>query len=161
MIRPVTLADAAAIAVIYNHYVLTTTITFEEDAVSAATIAERIVEVTATLPWFVYEERGEILGYTYAGKWKGRCAYRYTVETSIYLRHGVAQRGLGSKLYTALIDELRVRKQHSLIGGIALPNPASIALHEKFGFEKIGQFKQVGWKFEQWIDVGYWELILR
>jgi phosphinothricin acetyltransferase len=161
MLRPATLADAAAIAEIYNHYVLHTIITFEEEAVTAAEMAQRITEVTgAGLPWFVWEEAGRVLGYAYAGKWKSRCAYRYAVESSIYLSKDATGRGLGTKLYVALIDALRAKGIHSIIGGIALPNPASVGISEKLGFQKIGHFKEVGWKFEQWIDVGYWELIL-
>lgn len=161
MLRPAIITDAAAIAEIYNHYVLHTIITFEEDAVSEAEMAGRITEVTgAGLPWFVWEEAGRVLGYAYAGKWKSRCAYRYAVESSIYLSQDATGRGLGTKLYVALIDALRTKKIHSIIGGIALPNPASVGISEKLGFQKIGHFKEVGWKFEKWIDVGYWELIL-
>ena len=161
MLRPATTADAAAIAEIYNHYVLHTIITFEEEAVPAAEMAQRITEVLgAGLPWFVWEEAGRVLGYAYAGKWKSRCAYRYAVESSIYLSQDATGRGLGTELYVALIDALRGKGIHSIIGGIALPNDASVGISEKLGFQKIGHFKEVGWKFEKWIDVGYWELIL-
>ena len=161
MLRAATTADATAIAAIYNPYVVGTIITFEEEAVSDVEMAQRITDVLeAGLPWFVWEEAGRVLGYAYAGKWKSRCAYRYAVESSIYLDQATTGRGLGTKLYGALIAALRERRIHSIIGGIALPNPASIALSEKMGFQKIGHFKEVGWKFEQWIDVGYWELIL-
>ena len=161
MIRPATTADAATIAAIYNHYVLTTCVTFEEEAVPTAEMAQRIADTrAATLPWLVWEEAGKILGYAYASKWKSRCAYRYSVESTVYLDQAATGRGLGTQLYTALIAELRAQKFHGVIGGVALPNAASTALHEKFGFEKVAQFKEVGWKFEHWIDVGYWELIL-
>jgi len=161
MLRSATVADAAAIAGIYNPYVLNTIITFEEEAVSEAEMSQRITDVLgAGLPWFVWEESGRVLGYAYAGKWKSRCAYRYAVESSIYLAAEATGRGFGTKLYVALIDALRAKGIHSIIGGVALPNPASVALSEKLGFQKIGQFKEVGWKFEKWIDVGYWELIL-
>jgi phosphinothricin acetyltransferase len=140
---------------------LNTVITFEEEAVPVEEMAQRIQEVLAAgRPWFVWEENGRVLGYAYASGWKSRCAYRYAVESSIYLDKDATGRGLGTRLYVALIDALRAKKIHSIIGGIALPNPASIALSEKLGFQKIGQFKEVGWKFNQWIDVGYWELIL-
>src|SRR6478736_2789019 len=126
MLRAATTADAAAIAEIYNHYVLHTIITFEEEAVPAAEMAQRITEVLgAGLPWFVWEEAGRVLGYAYGGKWKSRCAYRYAVESSIYLSKNATGRGLGSKLYVALIDALRAKGIHSIIGGIALPNPGS------------------------------------
>ena len=161
MIRPAEAADAASIAAIYNHYVLNTTVTFEEEAVSTADMGRRIREIKdAELPWLVWEESGKVLGYTYASRWKSRCAYRYAVESTVYLDKDATGRGLGTKLYRTLLDDLRGRGLHSVIGGIALPNAASVALHEKLGFHKIGQFKEVGWKFEQWIDVGYWELIL-
>jgi phosphinothricin acetyltransferase len=161
MLRPATLSDAAAIAGIYNHYVLHTIVTFEEEAVSETEMAQRITDVLgAGLPWFVWEESGRVLGYAYASKWKSRCAYRYAVESSIYLPTDAVGRGLGTKLYVALIDALRAKGIHCIIGGIALPNPASVGISEKLGFQKIGHFKEVGWKFEKWIDVGYWELIL-
>ena len=161
MIRSARTTDAAAIAAIYNHYVLTTTVTFEEEAVSTADMARRIGEtVDAGLPWLVWDETGSVLGYTYASRWKSRCAYRYAVESTVYLDKNATGRGLGTKLYAALIAALRQQKLHSIIGGIALPNAASIALQEKFGFQKVAQFKEVGWKKQQWIDVGYWELIL-
>jgi phosphinothricin acetyltransferase len=161
MIRAATTADAPAIADIYNHYVVNTIITFEEEPVPDAEMAQRISDVLAAgLPWFAWEEGGRILGYAYAGKWKTRSAYRYCVESSIYLDQGATGKGLGTKLYVALIAELRARKIHSIIGGIALPNPASVGISEKLGFKQIGHFKEVGRKFDQWLDVGYWELIL-
>jgi L-amino acid N-acyltransferase YncA len=161
MLRAATIEDAAAIAEIYNHYVRNTVITFEEEPVAAKEMQQRIEEVRAAgLPWFVWCEAGRVIGYAYAGKWKTRSAYRFCVEASIYLEQAATGRGLGKKLYVALIDALRGRGIHAVIGGIALPNPGSIALCEKLGFQKIGHFKAVGWKFEKWIDVGYWELIL-
>jgi len=161
MLRSATPADAEAIAGIYNHYVRQTIITFEEEVVPVADMTQRINDTLAAgLPWLVWVEDGKVLGYAYASKWKSRCAYRYSVEATVYLDQNVTGRGLGTKLYAALIAELRKTKIHGIIGGVALPNPASVALHEKLGFEKIGQFKEVGWKFDQWIDVGYWELIL-
>ena len=161
MIRPATIADAAAIAAIYNHYVVNTIITFEEEVVTVTDMAGRITEVAAaSLPWFVWEEKGRILGYAYASKWKSRCAYRHSVEASVYLEKSVTGRGLGTRLYTALIADVKQRGMHAVLGGAALPNPASVALHKKLGFQEVAHFKQTGWKFEKWIDVGYWELIL-
>lgn len=161
MLRAATPADAAAIAAIYNHYVLHTRVTFEEEAVTTADMTQRITDTLADeIPWLVWEENGRVLGYTYASKWKSRCAYRFALETTVYLDQAATGRGLGTQLYTALIAALRPTGKHCLIGGIALPNPGSVALHEKLGFQKIGQFKEVGWKFNEWIDVGYWELIL-
>ncbi len=160
MIRAVTEADAEAICHIYNHYVSNTIITFEEEIVSTEEMMEQIKETTAILPWIVIESEGQVVGYAYASRWKSRCAYRYSVETTVYLASTASGKGFGSQLYEHLIADLRPRSVHSLIGGIALPNEASVALHEKFGFEKVAHFKEVGWKFNQWIDVGYWELVI-
>ena len=161
MIRPANTADAAAIAAIYNHYVLNTCVTFEEEAVGKEDMAQRMSETFAAgLPWLVWDDAGIILGYAYASKWKSRCAYRYSVESTVYLDQAATGRGLGTKLYSTLLAELRTKKLHGVIGGVALPNAASVALHEKFGFQKVAHFKEVGRKFAHWIDVGYWELIL-
>ncbi len=160
MLRPATIADAAAIAGIYNHYVLNTIVTFEEEAVPAEEMARRTEEtLQAGLPWLVWTEEGKVLGYAYASRWKSRCAYRYSVESTVYLDKTAIGRGFGTKLYTGLIAALKQGQIHGIIGGVALPNAASVALHEKLGFVKVAQFREVGWKFEKWIDVGYWELL--
>lgn len=161
MIRQATTADAAAIAAIYNHYVLNTSVTFEEEAVSTELMAERITQVNADgLPWLVLEQNGELLGYAYATKWRVRSAYRFSVESTVYVKDGVTAKGLGSQLYQQLLTDLKALGLHLVIGGITLPNEKSIALHEKFGFEQCGHFQQVGFKFEQWRDVGYWQKLL-
>lgn len=160
MIRPVTPADAARICAIYNHYIRETVITFEEVPLSESEMAQRITDTLAHLPWLVWEENGDIVGYAYARPWRPRAAYRHSVESSIYLAPEATGRGIGPKLYTALIAELRRRNLHCVIGGAALPNPASVALHEKLGFAKVAEFKQVGYKLGRWVDVAYWELIL-
>lgn len=160
MIRPATPADAADIVAIYNHYVATTTVSFEESPVSAEEMAQRIIDVRAKLPWYVYEQDGRVIAYAYATPWRVRAAYRFSVETTVYVSSEHPRCGLGSQLYRTLIDDLRAREICVLIGGIAQPNIASVALHEAMGFEKVAHFKQVGRKFEQWVDVGYWELLL-
>ena len=129
MLRTATVQDAAAIGSIYNHYVANTAVTFEEEAVSVIDMAQRIKETGESLPWVVQEEHGQVLGYAYASKWKGRCAYRYSVETTVYLQDGLGGKGLGSQLYRRLIEDLRSRGLHAAMGGIALPNPASVKLH--------------------------------
>ena len=162
MIRNATPGDADALARIYNQYVLDTTVTFEETAVSETEMAARIAEIqTAGLPWLVAEDdAGLVLGHAYASKWKGRCAYRFAVETTVYLDASAHGRGLGRQLYERLLAVLRDSGIHVAIGGIALPNPASIALHEKLGFRKVGQFDEVGFKFGRRVDVGYWQVML-
>jgi phosphinothricin acetyltransferase len=160
-IRPAEQRDSAAIAAIYNHYVATTCITFETESVSNEKMGARIDEThSSNLPWLIAEEDGAVVGYAYASKWKGRCAYRYSVESTVYLDPASKGKGLGRALYVALIEALRTRSMQTVIGGIALPNDASIALHERMGFEKVAHFKRVGFKQDRWIDVGYWQLLL-
>ncbi|GLH74342.1 N-acetyltransferase [Geothrix limicola] len=160
MIRPVTLEDAPALADIYNPYIRDTTITFEEVPVTAADMAARITQVTETYPWLVWEEGGRVLGYTYSSVWRSRAAYRHSTETAIYFAMGQGGQGRGTALYQALLEELRRRGFHLVLGGLALPNEASVRLHEKLGFRKSGHMREAGRKFDRWIDVGFWELLL-
>jgi len=160
-IREATASDAAPIAAIYDHYILKTVVTFEEEPVSDAEIARRIEEVrAASLPWLVAEAEGHVLGYAYARPWHARSAYRFSVESTIYLAHDAVGRGVGTELYGALLARLPTRGIHAVLGGIALPNAASVALHEKLGFRKVAELAEVGFKFERWIDVGYWQRLL-
>ncbi|GAC1318596.1 MAG: GNAT family N-acetyltransferase [Collimonas sp.] len=160
IIRPATIADAAAICDIYNPYILDTVISFETEPVTPEQMRHRILDITSQFPWLVCVEDGKILGYAYATKWRARAAYQHAVETSVYLSPAAAGKGFGSALYRALIAELKKLPVHVVIGGIALPNEASVALHEKMGYEKVAHFAQVGKKFERWIDVGYWQRVL-
>lgn len=158
MIRLATTDDAAVIAQIYNHYIASTTVTFEENALAEAEMAERVTSTLGSeLPWLVFENDGVVLGYAYASPWSGRCAYRYSAEITVYLDPNAVGQGVGTTLYEALLRELKQRDYRTVIGGIALPNEASIALHEKFGMKKVGHFEEVGFKFDRWIDVGYWQ----
>lgn len=151
-------ADAETVARIYNHYVAETVVTFEEEPVSSAEMARRIEEVQAVpLPWMVAEHGGEVKGFVHASKWKGRCAYRYSVEVTVYLDPNCSGRGIGSELYRRLLMVLEEMNIHTVLGGIALPNEASIALHEKLGFRKVAHFSEVGFKFGRWVDVAYWQ----
>ena len=159
-IRQANPEDAEAVARIYNHYIENTVITFEEKAVSADEMQGRIADVTANLPWLVCEKDGTPAGYAYATKWRVRSAYRYSAETTVYLDSAQTGKGIGTKLYEALLGELKAKSMHVIIAGIALPNAASEALHEKMGYRKVAHFEQVGWKFGKWIDVGYWQRIL-
>jgi len=162
LIRPATSADAPSLARIYNHYVRETIVTFEEEEVSDVEMGRRLQEVReASLPWLVAEEKGEVLGYASSRPWKPRRGYRFSAEVTVYAEHGSAGRGIGTALYEHLLPALRARGIHAAMGGIALPNAASVALHEKLGFEKVAHFREVGFKFDRWIDVGYWEKILQ
>jgi L-amino acid N-acyltransferase YncA len=153
--------DAAQVAEIYNHYIRTSTITFEEEPVSASEMGARIRETQSqSYPWLVATNGTDILGYAYAGKWKVRAAYRHSSEITVYVRPGGERAGVGTALYRHLLPALKACGVHAAIGGVALPNDASIRLHEKFEFEKCAHFREVGFKFNRWIDVAYWERIL-
>jgi L-amino acid N-acyltransferase YncA len=159
MIREAVPADGPAIARIYNFYIRTSIITFEEVEIGADDIAARMATVTAAaLPYLVMEEDGRIVGYAYAGKFHARSAYRHTVESTIYLDHEARGAGRGRILYKELLGELRKCPVHAVIAGVSLPNEASIALHEELGFVKVGHHPELGWKLGRWIDVGYWQL---
>lgn len=151
--------DAAVIAEIYSYYIANTTITFEEQAVTAIDIQQRIAQTRSEqLPYLVaVDESDLVLGYAYASKWKGRCAYRYTAEVTVYLGSGATGKGLATQLYRQLFAELKQASYHVAIAGISLPNQASIALHEKFKMRKVAHFSEVGFKFGNWVDVGYWQ----
>lgn len=160
-IRAARRADAEAVARIYNYFVRGTVATFEERIVSAAEMSDRLAEVQgASFPWLIAEDAGEVVGYAYAAAWKARSAYRFSAEVSVYVGHGRARRGIGSSLYRELLPRLQERGIHVAVGVIGLPNPASIGLHEKFGFRKAAHLREVGFKFDRWIDVGYWQKIL-
>jgi phosphinothricin acetyltransferase len=160
LIRNIKETDAFQISEIYNHYIRNSVITFEEAEIEEDEIIRRIKEVTEKFPWIVNEEDGIINGYAYANRWKERSAYRYSVENTVYVHKDNFGKGIGKILLQELIAELKKTGIHSILAGIALPNDASIILHEKCGFIKCGILRQVGFKFGKWVDVGYWEKIL-
>ncbi|CAN5141998.1 GNAT family N-acetyltransferase [soil metagenome] len=159
LIRPCRPEDAGRICEIYNHYVRESVATFEETPVEPVEMERRIAEVTADYPWLVREEDDAIAGYAYATRWKTRSAYRYAAESTIYLAPAACGRGLGVELYRTLIGILRDHDLHCVLGGISLPNPASVVLHEILGFRKVGELREIGWKLGRWVDVGYWQLV--
>lgn len=160
-IRPATQADAKAIADIYNPYIRDTVITFEYDPVTPEEIAGRIAKIQQAFDWLVMEDdTGRIVGYAYYGKFRERKAYDGTVETSVYFDASATGKGYGKVLYRALIEAIRARGYREVIGCLALPNEASVALHEKLGFAKVGHFPGTGFKFGRYVDVGFWQLSL-
>lgn len=168
-VRTADAGDAAAIATIYNHYIRDTVITFELDELSADDMAARVAKIHgAGLPWLVAEDDGAVLGYAYAGPFRERAAYLHTLEASVYLDADVRGRGIGTALFAELFERLRALTPqqsphapvHVVVGGVALPNEASVALHERFDMTHVGTFAEVGWKFDHWIDVGYWQVVL-
>lgn len=160
MIRSARTEDAPRLAEIYNHYVENTIVTFGTDRVSPEDMMADVLAADAEHPFLVCEHKGKVVGYALATAWKSRCAYQYTVETSVYLDPKETGAGRGTLLYTTLLARLREAGLRTALGGIALPNEASVRLHEKLGFVKVGHLKRVGDKFDQEIDVGYWQVIL-
>jgi L-amino acid N-acyltransferase YncA len=161
-IRNATPDDAAALAAIYNYYIQHTVITFEEELISAQEMRQRIEKVLAAgHSWLVALQNERVIGYAYSCQFRERVAYRYAVEVSVYLAHDTLSKGWGTRLYEALFAQLRAKEFHTALGGIALPNAASVAIHEKFGMAKVAHFEAVGFKFGEWIDVGYWQVQLQ
>ncbi len=156
--RPVAESDATAISAIYNPFVRDTVITFEYEPVSDADMAARISEYTARYPWLVAEIEGKVVAYAYATRWRSRAAYDYALESTVYVDKSFTGRGIAKPLYLALLRELKSRGVHAVVGCIALPNDASVSLHEKCGFVKVAHFPQVGRKFDRWVDVGFWQV---
>jgi len=160
MIRKVKPEDAQDIALIYNYYIENTTITFETSSVSSEEMACRIADISQQYPYLVYEESDKIAGYCYVSSWKKKTAYSKTVESTIYIAKGFQGKGLGRALMKELINELREKSFHAVIACITIPNPISVKLHEELGFRQVSEFKEVGYKFGKWLDVGDWELLL-
>ena len=157
-VREAGAGDAEAVAAIYNHYVRETVVTFEEEPVGVEVMAARIGQVVAAgLPWLVAEREGAVVGFAYATPWKERSAYRYSVECTVYVAPGFEGKGLGSALYSELFERLAAREVHEVMAGFVLPNERSVALDESFGMTKVAQFREVGFKFGRWVDVGYWQ----
>jgi phosphinothricin acetyltransferase len=153
-------ADAGAVRDIYAPTVESSAISFELEVPPAAEMAARIANRLPSYPWLVAEEAGEVVGYAYAGRFAVRAAYAWSVETSVYVAERVRGRGVGRALYVALFDILAAQGFRRAMAGIALPNPASVGLHESMGFTKVGVYEAVGWKLGAWQDVGWWQRCL-
>lgn len=149
--------DAAACAVVYGPYVRDTVISFEDEAPSEAEMRRRIEATCARYPWLVAEEEGRVVGYAYASQHRTRAAYRWAVDVAIYLDSGQHRRGIGRALYEALFERLTGQSFRMACAGITLPNPASVALHEKLGFQVVGTYRQIGWKAGHWHDVSWYQ----
>lgn len=152
--------DSGACATIYAPYVAGAATSFEEEAPDADDFAERIEWVSRTHPWLVAVSDGAVAGFAYAAPHRGRPAYRWTAETSVYVADGHQRNGVGRELYDALLGLLRRQGLHVALAGITLPNAASVALHAAVGFEQIGVYRRVGYKAGAWRDVSWWRLAL-
>ncbi|HYW15583.1 MAG TPA: GNAT family N-acetyltransferase [Allosphingosinicella sp.] len=156
--RAATQGDAAAIAEIYAPFVTASPVSFETEPPDEGAMRARMEAGGALYPWLVGESvDGTILGYAYAARFRDRPAYRFAVETSVYLRPGASGRGFGRGLYEPLLALLEAQGFTQAIAAITLPNEASVRLHERLGFERAGTYRQVGWKFGAWHDVGLWQ----
>ncbi len=161
MIRDARPEDAPAIAAIYAWYVRETAISFELVPPSADEMRQRMEHITRRYPWILHEEDGRILGYAYAGEYKSREAYRYTVELAVYLDRDARGRGLGSLLTTALLDRLRPMNYYTALACITCGNERSIGMVEKLGFERVGITRNVGRKFGEWLSIVDYTLPLK
>jgi phosphinothricin acetyltransferase len=159
-IRPADpLRDAAACAAIYAPFVTDGWISFELDPPDTTEMARRIGEYGASHGWLVAERDGEVVGYAYGSPHRTRAAYASSCDVAVYVAPEAARRGVGRALYAALLP-LLAERHHAAFAGIALPNPASIALHEAMGFTHLGTYREVGWKLGAWRDVGWWQRLL-
>ncbi|GAA3613823.1 GNAT family N-acetyltransferase [Flavivirga amylovorans] len=160
MIRSFNVSDTKELLDIYNYYVLNSIVTFDDEALSLEAFEDKITRINADYPFIVFEdeENNEILGYAYGSKWRPKPAYKHTVESTVYVKHGVLGKQIGTKLYRELLSQLKEQNYHIVLGGLTLPNDASVKLHEKFGFNQVAHFKEVGLKFGKWLDVGFWQL---
>ncbi len=159
-IRVAGVVDAAAIQAIYAPIVAETAVSFELEPPNVEEMRRRIETTLLTLPWLVCEGDG-VIGYAYAGVFRSRPAYQWTVEVSVYVHAAHRGKGVARALYTSLFECLRVQGYRTALAGIALPNSASVALHERMGFRSVGVFQHVGYKLGAWHDVGWWELSLQ
>jgi L-amino acid N-acyltransferase YncA len=156
-IRQVKIEDAGEIIKIYNWYVLNTAITFETDVVTLEEMSNRINDKLKMHDWLIGEMDNKIIGYAYYCSFRPRAAYRHTVESTIYLSQHAIGKGYGKLLYTQLLESAKERGFREVIGVIALPNPESVKLHEKLEFSKVGVLRNVGCKFENYINVEIWQ----
>ena len=159
-IRPVSEADAAALAAIYAPYVSETTVSFEKDPPDAAEFLRRIRSVTEFYPWLVYEADGVVLGYAYASPQGARYAYRTSAYLSVYADREHLHRGIGRALYGVLLELLRRMGIHAVWAAVSVPNPPSEGLHTALGFSRVGLFPEVGRKFDEWMNLGWFSKIL-
>lgn len=162
-VRRATPGDAAAIAAIYNGYVERTAISFETEPVTIEAMTRRIEDRLARYDWLVAEREGRegrLLGYAYYGQFRARAAYDHVVESTVYIAEDAVGQGVGRCLYGDLIDSARARGFREIIGVIALPNDASERLHARMGFARVGHLPRVGYKFDRYIDVSFWQCSL-
>ena len=154
-------ADMSAIQAIYAPFVKDTNVSFEYEVPSVKELDERVRATLVYAPWLVYERDGHVAGYAYAGHHRSRTAYQWSVELSVYVGKTFRRKGIARALYTSLVALLRLQGFYNAYIGIALPNPGSVAFHERFGFKPVGVYHGVGYKHGTWGDVGWWEMAIQ
>lgn len=161
-LRAATLADAPQIAAIYAPYVAGSAVSFETEPPTPQAMRRRMEAANGLYPWIVATPEGSdvLLGYAYAARFREREAYRFCVETTVYVAGDAHRQGVGRLLYDALLDTLREQEFTQAIAAITLPNAPSIALHEAVGFRRAGVYREVGYKQGRWMDVGLWQCSL-
>jgi L-amino acid N-acyltransferase YncA len=159
-VRAATADDAAAIASLYAPYVVGSIVSFETQPPDADEMAARMAGADGRYPWFVACDGEEVAGFAYACAFRTRPAYRFTVETSVYVADGAHRRGIGTLLYGVLLPVLEAQGYAQAVAAITLPNEASVRLHEAVGFTQIGTYEKVGFKFREWRSVGLWQRAL-
>jgi len=159
-IRSALSSDASSILDIYAPYIANTAVSFETEVPSVEDFTQRIVGNQESCPWLVYESGGLIAGYAYASKHRDRAAYQWSLESSVYVNEGFRQQGIATKLYQTLFQILKYQGCRNLYAGITLPNEKSVNFHQKMGFNKIADYKNIGYKFNSWHTVGWYELQL-
>ncbi len=180
-LRFATFDDLPAILAISNWAAINTAANFALEPETLESWQEEWRETNQMYPWFVafnvdsdaattdpthppapsLQGRRSVVGFAKASPWKGRCAYAYSTEVTVFVHPDHHSQGVGKALYGRLIPILKAQGYQSLLAGITQPNEASVRLHESFGFHRVALFERVGWKFDQWHDVGYWELLLQ
>jgi phosphinothricin acetyltransferase len=160
-IRQAAESDAPALLKIYAPYVESTAVSFEAVVPGVEEFAARIAKSLSRWQYLVAERDGEIAGYAYGSVHRERAAYRYSVEVSAYLDPRFHRQGIGSALYRRLFDDLSAMGYCTAFAGITLPNEASVGLHRSVGFQHIGVFERIGWKFDRWHDVAWMQRTLR
>ncbi|AFY32751.1 arsinothricin resistance N-acetyltransferase ArsN1 family B [Calothrix sp. PCC 7507] len=161
VIRLANETDAVKMLEIYAPIVRETPISFELEPPREIDFQERIKSYQERLPWLVYEINGQLLGYAYATPYRTRAAYQWSVESSVYVSVEHQRKGIAKALYTSLLRILQLQGFYNVFAAIALPNLASVAVHEAVGFLPVGIFHEVGYKFGKWHDVGWWQLSLQ
>jgi len=152
--------DGARCAAIYAPFVTDGWVSFEIDPPGPTEMAERIADYGTSHAWLVAESGSAVLGYAYGSPHRTRAAYASSCDVAVYVDPAAARSGIGRALYAALLPVLAARGFHAAFAGIALPNDASIGLHEAMGFTPVGIYSEVGWKLGGWRDVGWWQRLL-